>query len=409
MEAQACPAPEMSEEIARAAGMKNGAESGGNKDRLSGRKKMLFLSVGAVAAVGGAAVLLMFAWPGNAGKNEKSQILPQAEESQQSEESRQTEESQEVVTHEEKEYFLVDKNGNILYQGSDEVKASGGMYITLHSGYESDTLGYHRLDGSLAFSLECESGVTHINSFYDGISSVYDSLGASSVTVEMSAGAEKGPREEDVPSRIGAVDSRGEVSWMDDSAYYACWDSINEKIEQEAQYTENGSVHANVTSASSYMPWHPLSTVNHGYYVTENMYEWGYIKVYEESGRLAADLNFCNFTIDGDGNITLDENVYDENNTYYGCYVDGGYLWNYGSHMVFGIQGKNVQVDFQKMTARATAWTQGRSLRRSMIISEWQMRNTGSYSPAISGAISTGTEMRWASSRMPAIFRTAMP
>ncbi len=34
--------------------------------------------------------------------------------------------------------MLLDKEGNIIYQGTDEVRASGGMYIAMHRGDESD-------------------------------------------------------------------------------------------------------------------------------------------------------------------------------------------------------------------------------------------------------------------------------
>ena len=247
-----------------------------------------------------------------------------------------------------REYVLLDKEGNILYQGPDEVRASGGMYITMHRGDESDTVEYHRLDGSLAFSLEEEWNVSNINTYYDGISYVYDSLNASAYA-EMSTLEDKGPKEGDIPSRIGTVDSQGQVTWQDDPDYYDWWERINAMIDEAAKFADNDMV--NGSGVSIYSGRAPISTINHGYYVTGSfIMEPGYLNVYDEAGEHTAELDYFHFSTDGNGGITYDESVYDETSDYRGYYVDGGYLWNYGPHMVFMIQGKNVLVDFSKNT-----------------------------------------------------------
>lgn len=249
-----------------------------------------------------------------------------------------------------REYVLLDKEGNILYQGADEVRASGGMYITMHRGDESDTVEYHRLDGSLAFSLEEEWNVSNINTYYDGISYVYDSINASAYA-EMSTLEDKGPKDGDIPSRIGSVDSQGEVSWKDDPAYYDWWEMINARIDEAAEFADNDMV--NGSGVSIYSGRAPISTINHGYYVTGSFFmEPGYLNVYDEAGEHTAELDYFHFSLDGNDGITYDENVYDETSDYRGYYVDGGYLWNYGPHMVFMIQGRNVLVDFSKNTEK---------------------------------------------------------
>ncbi len=249
-----------------------------------------------------------------------------------------------------REYVLLDKEGNVLYQGPDEVRASGGMYITMHRGDESDTIEYHHLDGSLAFSLEEEWNVSDINTYYDGISYAYDSINASAYA-EMSTLADKGPKEGDIPSRIASVDSQGEVSWQDDPAYYDWWERINARIDEAAQYEDNGMF--NGSGVSIYSGRAPISTINHGYYVTGSFFmEPGYLNVYDEAGEHTAELDYFHFSADGNGGITYDESVYDESSAYRGYYVDGGYLWNYGPHMVFMIQDQNVLVDFSKNTEK---------------------------------------------------------
>ena len=247
-----------------------------------------------------------------------------------------------------REYVLLDKEGNVLYQGPDEVRASGGMYITMHRGDESDTIEYHHLDGSLAFSLEEEWNVSDINTYYDGISYAYDSINASAYA-EMSTLADKGPKEGDIPSRIASVDSQGEVSWQDDPAYYDWWERINARIDEAAQYEDNGMF--NGSGVSIYSGRAPISTINHGYYVTGSFFmEPGYLNVYDEAGEHTAELDYFHFSADGNGGVSYDESVYDEGSMYRGYYVDGGYLWNYGPHMVFMIQDQNVLVDFSKNT-----------------------------------------------------------
>ena len=246
------------------------------------------------------------------------------------------------------EYVLLDKEGNILYQGPDEVKASGGMYITMHRGDDSDTVEYHRLDGSLTFSLEEAWGVADINTYYDGISYVYDSI--HSGTSSGMTPADKGPKEGDIPSRIGSVDSQGEVSWQDDPAYYDWWDKVNAMIDEAAQHADNGMI-ADGRGISFYEGRAPISTINHGYYVTGSSFdEPGYLNVYDETGERTAQLDYFHFSADGNGGVTYDESVYDEGSMYRGYYVDGGYLWNYGPHMVFAIQDQDVLVDFSKNT-----------------------------------------------------------
>lgn len=261
-----------------------------------------------------------------------------------------------TFTNESREYFLFDNQGHVLYQGEDEVRASGGMYITLHNGDDMSVLEYHSLDGRILFSQECESGSAVINTFYNGISTINDSLDAG-FGVIINGDEPLGPREGDVIPRIGTVDLQGNVSWHDDPSYYAAWDSFNESIiaARSAGSNSNSNINANVTGYSMYAPRTVLSTMNHGYYITGSYYiEPGFLGIYDSGYNKVASINYFGISVDGNDKISISENTYNESNAYRGFYVDGGYIWNHGSHMVFIVDGKNVLVDFAQNTSTET-------------------------------------------------------
>ena len=258
-----------------------------------------------------------------------------------------------VVTHKSKEYFLFDRQGNLLYQGEDRVKASGGMYITLHEGDETATIEYHRLDGTVLVSQEYYPSDAVINTFYDGISTINSSVGTG-VSVNMNGDEPLGPGEGDVIPRIGTVDLQGNVSWRDDPDYYIWWDDINEMIAAVQSAPKSPNANGSGTGMSMFSPRAVLSTVNHGYYITGSNYiEVGYLKIFDTEDNYVAAINYFNLSVDEDGKVNIAENTYNESNDYRGFYVDGGYLWNYGPHMVFIVDGKNVLVDFSQNTGDA--------------------------------------------------------
>lgn len=258
-----------------------------------------------------------------------------------------------TVTYETREYFLFDNQGNILYQGGDKVRASGGMYITLteneDDGYARIT--YHSLDGKEIVSELCEYDNARINGFYDGISNFYCSYGTE-IYVSMDGSDGMGPFEDDVIPRIATVDLQGNLSWRDDPYYYLWWDRTNTAItramEARAAIAESGVI-VNGTSAGSFFGRTPLSTMNHGYYVTGSDYiEPSYISVYSESGDNIADFEYFLLSVDGNGTISAGLHNYNEENYYRGYYVDGVTFCNYGPNMVFVVDGRNILVDFSR-------------------------------------------------------------
>ena len=257
-----------------------------------------------------------------------------------------------TVTYETRVYYLFDNQGNILYQGEDEVRASGGMYITLTENAEdyAARITYHSLDGTELVSELCEPENARINGFYDGISNFYCSYGTE-IYVNMDGADGFGPFEDDVIPRIAAVDLQGILSWQDDPYYYLWWDRINASIEESmAREARNSSLASGSgTGDSSFFGRTPLSTMNHGYYVTGSEYiEPGYMSVYSEEGDNIANIDCFHLSVDGNDVVTNNSGIFNEDNYYRGYYVDGVTFYNYGSNMVFMVDDKNILVDFSK-------------------------------------------------------------
>lgn len=258
-----------------------------------------------------------------------------------------------TVTYETREYYLFDNQGDILYQGEDEVCASGGMYITLAESAEdySCRITYHSLDGTELVSEQLDFDDAIINGFYDGISNFYCSYGTD-IYVDMGGTDGLGPFADDVIPQIANVDLQGNLIWREDPYYYIWWDRINESItratESRSAKGESGTI-GNGAAASSFSGRALLSTMNHGYYITGSDYiEPGYISVFTEEGDNIANIDYFFLSADGSGAVANNSGMYNEDNYYRGYYVDGATFYNYGSNMVFGVNDKNILVDFSK-------------------------------------------------------------
>lgn len=403
-EAEACGVPEMSDRLAREAGLQrgNGSQSGKSAGGMAKGKIYALLAVGLAAVIGIAGLTL--ANRSEKQETQEDEIFTEFAESQPETETQEMTEQQELYPQElfvldetyesygyayggiipvkkdglwgavdyddqvivpceydgfqaadklgnfvlsytdPTEYFLFDNQGNLLYQGEDKVIASGGMYITLHDKGDTADIEYHRLDGTVLVSHELDILDAKINSFYEGISNFYSQLGTD-VSVTASASEAMGPREGDVAPCIGTVDLQGNLSLTEDPYYYIWWDYVNKKIAMAAQSAGGSAI-----SSDMFYGTKLISTMNHGYYVTRSDYfETSYLKVYDAEGNQVASIDFCFIDVDESGMVNIG-NTYNSSNQYRGFYVDGGYLWNYGPHMVFIVDGKDVLVDFAKYT-----------------------------------------------------------
>lgn len=252
-----------------------------------------------------------------------------------------------------REYFLFDNRGNMLYRGENEVRASGGIYITLALNDEDETahIEYHSLDGAILVAEECDFIEGRINGFYDGISNFYCSLGTD-IYVDMDGADGMGPFEDDVIPHIATIDQQGNLSWREDPYYYIWWNDINASIAKSLEYgSPNTNIETNVISSGYFVGRTLLSTMNHGYYITGSDYiEPGYIQVYDEEGNPVAEINYYTMSVDENGVANISLNTFNEWNGYRGFYMDGITSYNYGSKMVFLVDDKNVLVDFAQNT-----------------------------------------------------------
>nr|WP_289765622.1 FecR domain-containing protein [uncultured Acetatifactor sp.] len=256
----------------------------------------------------------------------------------------------ETVTYEmeHKSYTLFDPQGNVLYQGDQQVRASGGMYIVLT---ERDPLGegqreiaYHRTDGTLVQALPAHSWA-FINGFYDGVSQVYR---AEYDDVLVGQGEGVGYSYGTGSYQIGEVDAAGNIEWHEDPLYTRYLERAEEEYRravEEAAGGEDGF--ANIAGTDSYYTRLPLSTVNHGYYVAGTFeYDAGWITMCTDTYEILGECDFYHAEPDAEKGFVYSEDYWDEENGFRSFYHDGAYFYNYGSNMVWIVGERDVLVDF---------------------------------------------------------------
>ncbi len=254
-------------------------------------------------------------------------------------------------TWEEKQssYTLFDSQGNILYEGEHQVRASGGMYILMKQGGGTDAIEYYRLDGTLVNTFPESSFCSRINGFYDGISMVYHSSSENSTWL---GGQEAGYSYGTGTFQVGEVDRSGNVTWYEDPMYLEYLNK-NEQLYQEALEWErshsSSGMTANGAGASTYLPRIPLSTVNHGYYPAGNHNaETGWIAMCSDQYEFVSECDLYALQPDREQGFVRSEAFYDEMNSYRSFYHDGAYFSNYGPNMVWVLGEQDVLVDFSR-------------------------------------------------------------
>ena len=252
------------------------------------------------------------------------------------------------TTEEGRFYTLFDPQGNILYEGDQQVRASGGMYIVLREG---DPLGegqreiaYHRTDGTLVQALSAHPWA-FINGFYDGVSQVYR---AEYDDVLVGQGEGVGYSYSTGSYQIGEVDAAGNIEWHEDPLYTRYLERAEEEYQsavEEAAGGEDGF--ANIAGTDSYYTRLPLSTVNHGYYVAGTFeYDAGWISMCTDTYEILGECDFYHAEPDAEKGFVYSEAYFDEQNSFRSFYHDGAYFYNYGSNMVWTVGERDVLVDF---------------------------------------------------------------
>ncbi len=256
----------------------------------------------------------------------------------------------EAVTYEmeHKSYTLFDPQGNVLYEGDQQVRASGGMYIVLT---EKDPLGegqreiaYHRTDGTLVQALPAHPWA-FINGFYDGVSQVYR---AEYDDVLVGQGEGVGYSYSTGSYQIGEVDAAGNIEWHEDPLYTRYLERAEEEYQSAVEEAAGGEDDfANVGGMDSYYTRLPLSTVNHGYYVAGTFeYDAGWISMCTDTYEILGECDFYSAEPDAEKGFVYSEDYFEEQNSLRSFYHDGAYFYNYGSNMVWTVGERDVLVDF---------------------------------------------------------------
>ena len=250
-----------------------------------------------------------------------------------------------VITTRSNEYFLFNRQGSLLYQGEQDVRASGGMYIIQKGSIDDDingTIEYYSLDGTLLLSVLTSSYVLNINGFYDGKSNVFS---APYVDGEIQT------------YQIGTVYEDGSVTWQEEPNNKNYWKSMG-----------------------------LVNTMNNGYYLLNNpIIEWGEFAICDEEGNQIAFFSLYEMKPDAELGFVYDENYFNEDWAYRGFYHDGCYLYHYGPHMVLVLGEKDVLVDFTRFPGM-TAETMNNSIVTAVYdkiyMSDenyWLVQNGGQY------------------------------
>ena len=250
------------------------------------------------------------------------------------------------TTEEGRFYTLFDPQGNILYEGDQQVRASGGMYIVLREG---DPLGegqreiaYHRTDGTLVQALSAHPWA-FINGFYDGVSMVYR---AEADDAPVGEGA--GYSYYTGSYQIGELDTTGNVDWHEDPLYVRYLERAEEQYQSAVEEAASGGDDfANMAGMDSYYTRLPLSTANHGYYVAGTFeYDAGWISMCTDTYEILGECDFYHAEPDAEKGFVYSEDYFDEQNSFRSFYHDGAYFYNYGSNMVWTVGERDVLVDF---------------------------------------------------------------
>ncbi|WP_300802140.1 FecR domain-containing protein [uncultured Acetatifactor sp.] len=252
------------------------------------------------------------------------------------------------TTEEGRFYTLFDPQGNVLYEGDQQVRASGGMYIVLT---EKDPLGegqreiaYHRTDGTLVQALSAHPWA-FINGFYDGVSQVYR---AEYDDVLVGQGEGVGYSYSTGSYQIGEVDAVGNIEWHEDPLYTRYLERAEEEYQSAVEEAAGGEDDfANVGGMDSYYTRLPLSTVNHGYYVAGTFeYDAGWISMCTDTYEILGECDFYSAEPDAEKGFVYSEDYFEEQNSLRSFYHDGAYFYNYGSNMVWTVGERDVLVDF---------------------------------------------------------------
>nr|MCR5311649.1 WG repeat-containing protein [Lachnospiraceae bacterium] len=273
---------------------------------------------------------------------------------------------------------LYDNKGNLITSHNGYMVANSDVYVTTDSvnygkddpdkalweDFYSTTHNYYSYDGSLLASVESGFSERHVappTGFYNGKAVV---TGHIKTPVYKQADIHTGVH----PYEFGFINTKGKTIWkdgdgFDDTDTALFMDYASGLAAQEAeQAKQQDYYYGGAGGADKMNEVHSvISTLNHGYFLTQGVWEDG-IALRNESGEMVARLAPWYFGINSENELIYSSMQYmpydDERyvwsysgysgyySDYYGFWHDGEWIYNYGPKLVIRTSEKAALIDF---------------------------------------------------------------
>lgn len=225
---------------------------------------------------------------------------------------------------------LFDNTGKEIVSTAKDIMATGNFYI-LYDGSDVNTeYAYYTYDGAEVYKTSYEEGFfAPAGSFEDKVS-VYKF-------------AEDG---DSVTENVGILSADGSIAWNSNPLYDGPAIIMHESNSSATDMNGDGIyMSENAASSSSPLPHRLAGAMNGGYYILENtVAEYGVGTMYDENNQEVFRFYYPGMHLSG-GGIETDRASENYDNAIRNMVYDGARLANYGSKVVFAIDGKQVLVD----------------------------------------------------------------
>lgn len=227
-------------------------------------------------------------------------------------------------------YYLFNADGKNLYQGTDEVMASGSFYAVITGNIDGDwqksLVTYYDLNGNeVAKTNRFDNADLLYGSCEDGIT-VYENY--------------ESEEENHALEKIGILKSSGSIEWLG-----ALYDG---KIIQTA---DGGDVKtaADAMSMSVRPTQCPVTGINNGYFLMyARMTPDSGVGLYSTDLKKVGSLDYVKLVGNGD-NLSSSEGSFKEENWFRSYFLDGASRVNYGSKVVASIDDRDYLLDISKV------------------------------------------------------------
>lgn len=227
-------------------------------------------------------------------------------------------------------YYLFNADGELLYQGADEVMASGSFYAVMTGNIDGDwqksLVKYYDLNGNeVAQTVRFDSADLLYGSCEDGIT-VYENY--------------ESEEENHALEKIGILRSSGNIDWLGtlyDGKIIQTADGKDVETAADAQ-----SMRVRLTQC-------PVSGVNNGYFLmfARSTPDFG-VELYSTDLEKIGSLDCVKLVGNGD-NLSSNESSFNEENWFRSYFLDGASRVNYGSKVVASIDGRDYLLDLSKV------------------------------------------------------------